>query len=927
MIETSRRWWASAGGVQALQSFFEALPGETGMAFVVILHLDPERESQMAELLQAKTSLPVMQVEGRVPMEPDHVYVIPPDRRLEVIDGALSLSEFEEPRGRRTPIDYFFRSLAEKCDQVAAIVLSGGGADGAVGIKDVKASGGLIFAQDPVDAEHESMPRQAIATGVVDEVLPASEMAERLVRIVDQRAQLPDEPAELEDGERTVLRKILARLQSRTNHDFSQYKRSTVMRRIRHRMLVTSHIQINDYLRYLQEHDTEHQALFKELLVGVTSFFRDAASFEALNEEVIPKLFEGKGTGDTVRAWVVGCATGEEAYSLAMLLQEQADTMTRAPKMKVFASDLDGDALATARQGRYPRSIEADVSEARLQRFFEQEGNHYRAKRSLRDRIIFARHSILRDAPFSQLDLLSCRNVLIFMMPELQEQVFKIFHYALRPGGYLFLGQAETAENTDWFRATDRAHHLYQRRERSDGRLIVPSLPQGVTEPSLPPAPDEAEWGQAHGEQAAHTEETLHRHALEDYAPPSALVDDRYHAVHLSERAGRYLEPPGGVPTKDITELARPELQMVVRSALHRAFEDGAPTVAQPVQVQFNGHPRTVHLTVRPSQSPQGEPLALVIFNEGEAVEDVPQPDDAEDPAIRRLENKLKQKQEQLQAVKEQYESSREEFKAQNEELRSMNEEYKSATEELETSKEELQSVNEELQTVNTELENKLDALSRAHGDLQNLVDATEVGILFLDRALQIRRFSPPMTDILNIRDSDQGRPIGDLTHKLRYDALEGDARQVLDDLVPIDKEVQSTEGAWYLMRIRPYRTVEDKIDGVVVTFVDISAQKRTQEALRQAKEYAESIVDTVREGLLVLDTDLRVETANESFYRLFETRPQATEGKLIYEIGGGNGTFPSCACYSKRCCPRTKPSTILRWRTTSTTSASASCC
>jgi two-component system CheB/CheR fusion protein len=594
---------ASAGGVQALQAFFEALPGETGMAFVVILHLDPERESQMAELLQAKTSLPVTQVKGRVPMEPDHVYVIPPDRRLEVTGDALSLSEFEDARGQRAPIDHFFRSLAEERDRVAAIVLSGGGADGAVGIKDVKASGGFIFAQDPADAEHESMPRQAIATGVVDAVLSAREMAERLVQIMDQRAQLPNDPAKLEDGGRTVLRKILARLQSRTGYDFSQYKRSTVMRRIQHRMMVTSHSQISGYLRYLQDHDAEHQALFKELLVGVTSFFRDAASFEALQEQVVPALFEGKGTGAAVRAWVVGCATGEEACSLAMLLHEQADAVTPAPKIKVFASDLDEDALATARQGRYPRSIEADVSEARLQRFFEQEGNHYRAKRSLRDSIIFTRHSVLRDPPFTRLDLISCRNLLIYMQPTLQEQVFQLFHYALRARGYLFLGQAETAENTDWFRATDRTHHLYQRRERSDGRLEVPTLPQGAAEPSLPSALDVAEWDPAHSEQAPHTEETLHRHALEDYAPPSALVDDRYHAVHLSERAGRYLQPPGGVPTKDLTELARPELQMPVRSALHRAFEDGAPTVAQPVQVQFNGHPG-------PSTSPSGPPRA-----------------------------------------------------------------------------------------------------------------------------------------------------------------------------------------------------------------------------------------------------------------------------------------------------------------------------
>ena len=882
---------ASAGGLKALQAFFGAMPNDTGISFAVIMHLSPEHESNLAELLRAKTKMPVLQVTETVPIEPNHIYVIPPSKRLEATDHELSVHEFEEPRGRRAPIDLFFRSLATVHGEGAGILLSGGGMDGSLGIKSIKEAGGLVMVQDPREAEHDSMPRSAIATGLVDAVHPAAELAARLVEYISQPVTLPTLPDDLDADQNRTLEHILGELRALTGHDFKRYKRSTVLRRLQRRMQVTHKAQPGQYLSYMQENPEEAKALFKDLLISVTNFFRDPDSFEALREKVIPQLFEGKEEGDTVRVWTVGCCTGEEAYSVAILMLEHVASLQIRPKIQVFASDIDEGALVTGREGKYPLSIETDVAANYLDRYFVQESGHFHATKELRETVLFASHSVLRDPPFSRIDLILCRNVLIYVDSGLRDEILGIFHYALRPGGYLFLGRSEMADSaSNLFSTIDKKHRLYQARARTGEAPILPVLlqttsriPETEDHPAAAPSKEGSEW-------------VLHRTSLEEHAPPSLIVDEERNIVHLSERAGRYLQLPSGTIVRDVIELARPELRPELRAALFRAFERDTPTVALGVSVQFNGSPTVVYLTVRPvKHQNDAERLVLVLFDEDVNVAAQASEDEkaTDQPADRRLEEELRHARERLQLTSEEFEASREEMQAQNEELRSINEEYRSTLEELKTSKEELQSVNEELETVNTELENKVEEVSRAHSDLQNLMEATNVDTLFLDQELRIAKYTPEVERHFNILGTDVGRPISHLTHNLEYDRFEQDLGEVLATLVPIEREIRDEEGKWYLVRLRPYRTIENKIEGVVATFVDISDLKLVQDEIGAAREYAESIVDTVGESLLVLGEDLRVHSANRTFYQYFETSPQETEGKLLYELGNKEWDIP----------------------------------
>ena len=941
---------ASAGGIAALRAFLGSLPGEAPITILVAVHLAPDRESNLAEVLQTASEWPVTEVRSRAEIEAGHVYVVSPGHDLtieneEIQARPLPASDRQSPR----VVDRLFRSLAASGLPAAGIVLSGGGSDGAAGLKAIKEAGGLVLAEDPSRAEHDGMPRSALATGVVDATLPAAKLGPALLDMLRHGSGVPEEPSGMSDGDAERLEDILAVVRRATGHDFSTYKRSTVLRRIRRRLQVHRLQSLNAYLDHLREEAGEVDALFRDLLIGVTQFFRDPEAFDALKRHVLPALFEGKDRSDTVRVWVVGCSTGEEVYSLAMLLREEAGEVRAAPDVQIFASDLSEEALQQAREGRYPASIASEVSEARLRRFFQSEGDTYRVKRSVREQVIFARHGVLRDPPFSRLDLVSCRNLLIFLQRAAQRQVLETLHYSLRSGGYLFLGTSETTGRSDLFRSVHGEHSLYQARERARTLPQLPMMRAGVSnlpewEESTPETPMRETPMRETPMRADRTEEDLHRESLEQAAPPSLLVDEYREVLHLSERAGRYLQHPGGPLSSDVTELARPELRPELREALHRLFESGEATVARPVPVQIEGQMRTVYLTVRPAQpdtqtettdretterepherEPQTEPRterrALVLFNEGEPHPDAPDPDatdpgatdpgakdvDATDPdaggdrragarsrTAEQLRRQLRETRRRLRQTREQFKASREEMRAQNEELRSMNEEYKSATEELETSKEELQSVNEELETVNEELEHKLDEVSEAHSDLKNLVEATDIATIFLGEGLRIRRFTPSVSDLFNIRETDIGRPITELSGDLDYTAFEADAEQVLEDLVPITREVQSDRETWYLMHVRPYRTVDNVIDGVVFTFTDITAQKTTEARLRQARDYAESIVDTVREGLVVVDDDLRVVSANDSFYDTFDGQPDDAPGQLLYELAGGQWDLP----------------------------------
>lgn len=850
---------ASAGGIRALQTLLGALPEQPGAAFVIVVHLDPQSQSQLASILATRTKMPVVQVGTNERLQENHVYVISPGRRLHLANHEVSAAAFDEPHGHRLPIDLFFRSLAEYGDGFA-VILTGAGSDGAVGAKQVKEAGGIVLVQDPTEAEYPSMPRSVIATGVADVVLPVRELAARLAELLRSRSSRPTADEHAFDDD--LLRRVLAHLRVRTGHDFSKYKRSTVMRRIARRMQVTRAAELKDYYELLRDNPAEAESLLGDLLISVTTFFRDKEVFEELRTHVVPLLFAAENAGETIRAWVPGCATGEEAYSIAMLLLEEASRHETRPPIQVFGSDIDARGLAKARDGRYPAAIEADVDEERLRRFFLREGDHYRVKQELRDSVLFANHNVLKDPPFLRINLVSCRNLLIYLDREVQESLCSTFHYALKPGGFLLVGSSETADNPPGlFRCIDRAFRLYQSTAQPmDKPRLLPRLlsgTSGIREQELP-------VGRPVTPATALSEAIMHRRSLENIAPPSILVDATHRAVHFSGGAGRFIQPSGGPLSGDVVDLVRPELRFELRSALHRAFEQRLSSLSLPMLVRFNGSPHRVLIHVKPaSEDDQSEPRnAIVMFIEGEAVDKAAlasgqQP--ATDETVRRLTQELELAQGRLRTVRDESEATNEELRAANEELQSINEEYRSTSEELETSKEELQSINEELQMVNTELKHKLEAISRTHSDLQNLMAATDFAILFLDSGLRIKRFTERVKDLFSITPSDEGRPITDFAHQLEYDELIKDARAVLSDLAPIRREIRSRSARWYELRMRPYRTVDDKIDGVVISFVDVTERREVEQALLNSDrrlQQLKRLFDLARSPVMVWDLE-----------------------------------------------------------------------
>ena len=876
---------ASAGGVRALQQLFAALPEKTGAAFVVVVHLHPDLRSEMSNILAARTHMPVLQVGEPVPLKADHVYVIPPDRRLHISNDEIATAEFEEPRGKRAPIDLFFRSLAEQHGDGCAVILTGAGSDGAVGVRAVKESGGIILVQDPNEAEFPSMPRSAIATGIADFILPIREIAQRLTELVREKSDGgPD--GGLRGLNADLLRRILAHVRVRTGHDFSKYKRATILRRIARRMQVTRAESPNDYYDVLRDNTDEAQALLGDLLISVTSFFRDKEAFQTLELQVIPQLFHGNLADRSIRVWVPGCATGEEAYTVAMLLLEQASRQDIRPTIQVFGSDIDARALAIAREGQYPAAIEADVGEDRLRRFFVKDADHYRVRQELRDLVLFASHSLLKDPPFSRLDLIVCRNVLIYLDRELQELACNTFHYALNPDGFLMLGTSESADNpVSQFRTFDRKARIYKSSASPDELRLLPRLLGSVS---------------IMHEQAAHpirppttasllNEAATHRQALEKLAPPSILVDGSHRVLHMSDNAGRFLQPSGGPLSGNVVDLVRPELRFELRSALHRVFETSQPWLSLPIPVRFNGSPHRVLMHVKPADDhdDHGAGSAVVLFIEGGAVDlavggPFPQ-NDAANEIVARLREELQQAQARLRTTREESESANEELRAANEELQSINEEYRSTSEELETSKEELQSINEELQTVNSELKLKLEAVSQAHSDLQNLMAATDFGTLFLDSSLRIKRFTQQVTEVFSINPSDEGRPISDFAHRLEYENLVSDAHAVLANLTPIRHEIRSRDDRWYDVRLRPYRTVDDKIDGVVLTFVDMTERRHTEDALRVSERRLRQetqLVELSRDPIFIWDYDGTILEWNRGSEELYGYRRDEAVGK-----------------------------------------------
>ena len=871
---------ASAGGVDALLRFFEHVPADSGLAFAVVLHTAPDHESRLAEVLQTKTRMPVTQAAQVVRVERDCVYCVPPDKQVFMAGGHIRLAERELEDGRHVPIDLFFRELAHAYkDRAIAVVLSGAGADGSLGLGRIREEGGVAVAQDPTEAEHAMMPRSAIESGWVDFILPVAAMPEKLVSLREnaERIQLPPPEKQPRKHEENALRELLALLRARTRHDFTNYKRSTLLRRLERRLQVTESEDVPAYLEHIRRHPEELRGLLRDLLISVTNFFRDPEAFRRLESEIVPRLFEGKGAGDQVRVWVPGCATGEEAYSVAMLLGERAEEFTTPPAIQVFATDIDEEALAHGRGGVYPSTIAADVPPERLKRFFIKDGQYYRVRRELRDAVLFAPHNVLSDPPFSKLNLVSCRNLLIYINRQMQERILEIFHFSLKPGGYLFLGSSESADGlAGLFTPVEKKHRIFRRRDGDSNFRSTPALPEAGTWQVRPASIPQAPPG-ARGEAFSFGE--LHYRMLEAFAPPSVLVNADYDIVHLSERAGRYLHFAGGDPSRNLLKVAHPDLRLELRSLLVTAAKDGGVTRRVPVQI--DGGQKFVRITVRPVTGPRAAPgFMLVAFEEQEASAadggaERPRVAGSEasglEPVLRQMEEELQRTRDRLRATVEEYETSVEELKASNEELQAMNEELRSASEELETGKEELQSVNEELAALNAELREKVEEVSHAHSDIQNLLAATRIATLFLDRSLRVKRYTPSAQELFNLIPGDVGRPLAHVTHHLDYAGLVEDAERVLGDMLTVEREVTTTDGRWLLARLLPYRTADDKISGVVLTFTDITEHKRAEERLRSSEERLRLVIETAEDyAIMLLDAEGRYTDWNRGAEKMF---------------------------------------------------------
>ncbi|MFN6964374.1 MAG: PAS domain S-box protein [Pyrinomonadaceae bacterium] len=835
---------ASAGGVEALSIFFENVPAESGIAYVVILHLSPDYESRLAEVLQRVSSIPVEQVTKKTKVRPDHVYVVPPDKHLEMSNDSILVKPVETDEERRAPVDIFFRTLASTHGANAvAVILSGTGANGSMGLKRVKEFGGAVFVQNPREAEYSEMPRNAITTEMIDAVLPIAQIPAAIVTYRNKRGSvaIPDEPTDREVDDQRALREIFLQLRMRTGHDFSNYKRPTMLRRIERRISVLDLPDIRSYASYLHDHPEEPQALLRDLLISVTNFFRDKKAFEALETRVLPDLFEGRPKHRPVRIWIPGCATGEDAYSIAMMAAELTMGDIERPPVQIFATDIDEQAIAVAREGVYTASDAADLSPERLRRFFTKVGESYRIRREIREMVLFAQHNLIKDPPFSHLDLVSCRNLLIYLNHSAQERVMETVHFALRPGGYLFIGASETVDgSSDLFKAFDKEHRIYRSRQVTSRPFPVPESVPVYRAASLRTEAVQKKTGEAVDRI---TYNDLHLRLLEEFAPPSLVVNEEYEVVHLSPRAGRYLHVVGGEPSSNLLRLIRPELRLEARTALFQAAQQQTNVEVQGLKVRIGDQDETIDLLIRPvlGENDIARGFILVIFrpaaSDGRSGAARPEDYVAPEPVARQLEEELIRSRTQLQAALEQAEVQAEELRASNEELQAMNEELRSSAEELETSKEELQSINKELTTVNQELKVNIEELSHTNNNFQNLVNSIDIGTIFLDRSLRVNLFSPAAREVFNLLPADVGRPLTDITGRIEYAELDKDADRVLETLQPVEREVTGLDGRVHLLRIFPYRTSDDRINGVVLTFVDITDRKRAEQALAESEE------------------------------------------------------------------------------------------
>ncbi|MBI3861905.1 MAG: PAS domain-containing protein [Planctomycetia bacterium] len=902
---------ASAGGLEAVTALLKSLPDDTGIAFVFVQHLAPRHTSALSAILAKSTKMPVFEAHHDAVVKPNTIYVIPPGVDLGMAQGKLQVIPSAESRMPPRIIDRFLQALAEDAQAGSVgVILSGTGTDGTLGLKAIKEAGGITFAQDGT-AAHRGMPESAVAGDCVDFVLPPAKIADELVRLSRHRrfphpADAPEPRSPVQVGHEDAFTSILQLLTGASGIHFAQYKEPTLRRRIERRMVLRRLDTLESYLDCLRTEPGELEALYHEILIQVTSFFRDPETFEALQKSVFPRLIDGRAADAPVRIWVTGCATGEEVYSLAIALLECLDDKAVAPPIKIFATDVSEPAISKARAGVYQESATADISAERLRKYFVKTDAGYQIAKNVRDLCIFARQDLTRDPPFSQLDLVSCRNVLIYLWTELQSRVIPIFHYALHPGGFLILGTAESiGPFSNLFDAFDKKHRFY-RRTRVASRLtfdysLHSNLSSGLAAPE--------ERG-ATAFPAGEIQREADRVVLAKYAPPGVVVDERLQIIQFRGHTGAFLEPAPGSPSCDLLQMAREGLLPELSAALESAKSTGLPERRTGVRVKTNGRLARISLDVIPLTLPSSTSRCyIVLFEEGDprpesaAPAVVPQKSarrgrpetDARETAVEvdRLTHELSATKAYLQSVIEAKEAGNEELKAANEEIVSSNEELQSTNEELETAKEELQATNEELATVNDELQNRIRTATQLNDDLINLVDSVNIPILMLSHDLRLRRFSPSAQKLFHLRPGDVGRRLSDFKPRVSVPDLVPFVNGVLDNLTPVEREVTDDEGRWLTMQIRPYRTADNKIDGVIISLYDIDALKRKEHQLVLARDFADKIIESLRGPLLVLDETLRVRFANRAFYDLFHTSPEATETMQIYALGGGHWNTP----------------------------------
>ncbi len=890
---------ASADGIKALEEFFSNLPESKGLTFVVIQHLSPDHKSILGNILQRKTGLKVEDIKDRAALEPDHVYVLPAGYDATIKENRFRLKKYrKEERGLHLPVDIFLRSLAaDRKDTIAAILLSGTGSDGSQGIREIKNAGGLVMVQDPESAKFKSMPQNALETGLVDKVAPPGDLPELLLEF-QKNCHEEIKPFDEEiTGE--LLEKLLQRVYSQTGYDFSGYKQATIHRRIRRRMALHKKTKLRDYLHLLEAHPDETEHLFKEFLIGVTSFFRNEQAFDALREEVFPEILAAD-TRETLRIWIPACATGEEVYSIAILAKEYQALKKIRKDMQFFATDVDQKALEVARAGKYKENIKADLPETLLDKYFKKINNMYQVHKDIRDMVTFAQHNALVDPPYSNLDLISCRNFLIYLEPALQKNLLNTFHYALKAGGYLFLGSSEThSGRNDLFESINTKARIYRKKPNKKAILDYLSQARGK-EPDL----TKANAGE-HVVKKKSLKEFLADKALTDFMHPVLLVDKKGEIQYSLGPCEKYFRFPAGEPNQNIVNLAREGLKTPLSGSLRKINANNETVTFKGAKVNSDGGEEFVNLTITPVKKPSYlahllivslEPTPVDISKTGEKRAPAREKTDSPDDYIRQMEQELQETREYLHNVIEELETSNEELKSANEEAQSTNEELQSTNEELETSKEETQSLNEELETSNNELHRKIEEVTNINNDLNNFLKSTEIGILFLDKHLKIRRFSPQIRQIISLRESDIGRSVKDFGIRFLQEDFVQDVRKVIDHLVTVEKEISTPRDGQFWMRISPYRTIDDRIDGVVITFTDITERNRTQKLRDEAERLRKymHLFHHIQHGFALYQVvknekgtphDLSLMEANQAFRKMIQALPDKSKDKLFYDL------------------------------------------